>query len=116
MFIFLKDAPASYQKDKKKKTKATKIDIGGLNLDSDNSDDDSDYDPDADDWCDESVDANFYLDDLTDVFGCVTRAQEAVTALNAGGEERVKFLKIIYHLRKVRGYTDDANMDEDSTL
>lgn len=122
MFIFLKDASASYQKEKKKKTKARKIDISSLTIDSDDSDDDPDYDPDEDDWYDDSIDASYYLDALTEVFGNnMSMAQEAVDALNAGGEERTKYLKIIFHLKKAHAYTsgrggmdvDDEDEDED---
>ena len=127
MFIFLKDASASYQKDKKKKTKATKIDIGSLNIDSDNSDDDPDYDPEEDDWYDPDADAAVYMEDLVRIFGNVRDAQAAVNALNAGGEEREKYLKIIYHMKKIRDHVsgdsggggmdvDDEEGEEDDGL
>ena len=115
MFVFLKDASASYQKEKKKKTKATKIDIGGLNLDSDDSDEDPDYNPeDRDDWYDPDADANVFIEDFVEIFGNARDAQRAVDALNAGGEEREKYLKIIYHMKKIRDAAAGSGpMDEE---
>ena len=118
MFVFLKDKSASYQKEKKKKTKATKIDLSSLNIDSDDSEVDSDYDPfdDDDDFLDDNVDASYYYEQLVEIFGNAKGAEDAIKGLNAGGEEAIKYKHIIFHLRKARdlnGGTSSAKMDVD---
>lgn len=97
IMIFLKDKSAPRRTPKKKKTKATKVNLS-LN---DGSDSDSTFD------LEESEDL---LAELTALFGDEARAQEAHTALLAGGDIAKAYKKIIRGLQEMEDIS--ARMDD----
>lgn len=104
MMVFLKDKSAPYQKEKKKKTKATKIDVS-FNDESDDSDDDSDYDPDND---------AVLLSELTELFGGdEVRAREAAAGLASGGNVKKHWKSLIRGLRGLEDAARNMNIDDD---